>query len=251
MSEYKVELRRIPQIINPESYNIEDLLDKYGDRIKPEDLSNFHLAFTIAQKGHENQFRENGDPFLAHPIIVVRNLLESGFTYGPLLWSALMHDVPEDNLDYLLKAEETILFHQLEEEILEEEDWSDLDEEFRFYETNIVARFFGEETSDILYAVTKSSRKPITFAEKVRVERGNVRKILGGPDPACPLKGSDRLHNLWTQSLDDKLRLSRKIVETKNLYMPVFQKGAEIFPVGGAILLNEINEQLKVLEQAV
>lgn len=234
---------RIPRITVPHSLEWEDFEARFGNRIKPEDLGNVALAFSLAKSAHKNQFRDTGEPYFSHCIMTVSYLIEAGCRYGPQLWAGFLHDVPEDNWRYLLKTEAKLLLQCHRDRRK--------NDAFDIYGNGAIAWLFGEETSKILKAITKSKvRQMIPPEKKEAFELRYQRQILNGPLRTGTVKASDHLHNLRTMPPSNRTRIERKIIDTRKWYIPIFEKAAEEFPLEGAILLREINEELKILEEA-
>jgi len=57
-----------------------------------------HRAFNVAEAAHEGQLRDEGTPYILHPIRVATILVEELHNYSPvLICGALLHDVIEDS----------------------------------------------------------------------------------------------------------------------------------------------------------
>ena len=59
------------------------------------DIELIGRAYDVAAKMHEGQLRKSGEPYLIHPIAVVKILAELGMDEDTLV-AGLLHDVVED-----------------------------------------------------------------------------------------------------------------------------------------------------------
>ncbi len=239
----RVELRRISKTIVPDSLKWDVFASKYLGEIDPYFHGNIAFAFSIAEQAHKNQSRESGEPYFSHCLMTAIYLIEAGCDHPPHIQAGFLHDVPEDNLDFLLRAQRIIVreYQRIGRE----------NEIFEIYEGGLLARFFDPETAEIIEAVTKPGLRPRTAKGKEKFEKNCQKDILNGPPGAWVLKGFDRLHNLRTMQTFDPARIVRKIIETRRWYLPIFEKAAQAFPLEGAVLLREINEELATLEESV
>lgn len=72
---------------------LEENLISFSD----DDQIRIHEAIIFAEDAHQEQKRDEGDPYIIHPIRVTRNLIEGmGVTDPDLICAALLHDVLED-----------------------------------------------------------------------------------------------------------------------------------------------------------
>src|SRR5579862_3477012 len=74
--------------------HLEDLLSPHIGR---DDLHTVRRAFGVAEKAHAGQMRDEGTPYILHPLRVAIILSEEMKIYSPpMCCSALLHDVVED-----------------------------------------------------------------------------------------------------------------------------------------------------------
>ena len=74
---------------------VDMLIQKILDGEKQYDLSKIVSAFELANKYHDGQKRESGEPYITHPMAVAYILLELGLDTDTIC-AALLHDVVED-----------------------------------------------------------------------------------------------------------------------------------------------------------
>lgn len=234
----------ITPITVPESLEWEYLRDNHLKSVREEYYGNIEFAFRIAEGAHLNQpRRQTGEPFFVHPIMTAVYLTEAGCYHPSHLMAALLHDVPEDNLQFLINAQNRIF---------------ERDTGVRLYSSKKTAGeaivafellevHFGHDTAEIVESLTKPNSTARTEKGKIREERRSQNKLRNGPPGSWVVKAADRLHNLRTLPPDDPLRIQRKIVETRGGYLPIFKLAVGILPEG-QILYSEVSRQLRTLE---
>ena len=78
--------------------NFEYLLARLSERLDPEDIARVRRAYEVAQVAHAGQTRDEGSPYIVHPVRVAVSLVDELKIYSPvLICSALLHDVIEDS----------------------------------------------------------------------------------------------------------------------------------------------------------
>ncbi len=222
----------------PDSLDFDPFAKKYLGGIDLYAHGEIAYAFSVAKRAHAGKPRDTGGPYFEHPLMCTIYAIEVGFTQPSLLIATLLHDVQEDSLRYLITAEVTM------EEVRRGDTGgvpkSELvNERLKYGNSILIAEEFGTSPAKIVHALTKS---------KGMSERTHVEKIRKGPAPCRPVKGFDRLHNLRTLPSDNPNRIRRKVDETRELFMPLFEMGAKDFPGPGERLLWLINLELERLE---
>ena len=144
-------------------------------------------AYKYASEAHEGQKREDGKPYITHPLEVASILAEHRFD-AITLSAALLHDVIED----CGKTKE------------------DIEEKF------------GAEVAELIEGVTKIST--ISANTRQEQEAENLRRMLvavARDIRVLLIKLADRLHNMRTISALDKNRVERISRETLEIYAPL------------------------------
>ncbi len=165
----------------------EELINKvknYNKFFNPETLSK---AYDFALKAHEKQKRDEGSPYIIHPIAVANILTELKLDSATIA-TGLLHDTIEDT-----------------------------------YATyNTIESEFGKEVADLVDGVTKisvfenqaiSNSKAENFRKLILATSKDIRVLL--------VKLADRLHNMRTIKVVEKEKQIRKAKETMEIYAPL------------------------------
>lgn len=138
-----------------------DLLAAHARTGRFEDGPALEAAFRVAAEAHRTQQRDDGRPYLTHPVRVARVLLEE-WERGELalIQAALLHDVVEDS---------EISLEQIEER-------------------------FGPDVAKLVDHLTKPARAE--GEEKSARDARYYERLAGGPEGAKLVKLADRLDNI-------------------------------------------------------
>ena len=166
----------------------DELINKvksYNKFLNPETLTK---AYNFALKAHEKQKREEGSPYIIHPIAVANILTELKLDSATIA-TGLLHDTIEDT---------HATYKTIEDE-------------------------FGKEVADLVDGVTKisefenqviSNSKAENFRKLILATSKDIRVLL--------VKLADRLHNMRTiKHLIDKDKQIKKAKETMEIYAPL------------------------------
>jgi GTP diphosphokinase / guanosine-3',5'-bis(diphosphate) 3'-diphosphatase len=155
------------------------------------DTSLIDAAYVMAMQAHGNQKRDNGDPYISHPLAVANILAGYHLDTGSIV-TALLHDVVEDTGVKLSEVE----------------------------------RRFGKPIAGLVDGVTKLTRLELQSDRSKQAE--NFRKLvlaMSRDIRVLLVKLADRLHNMRTlhfvQSLDRRQRIAR---ETMEIYAPLAER---------------------------
>ena len=168
--------------------NSNDLINKiksYNKFLNPEALTK---AYDFAIKAHEKQKRDEGTPYIIHPIAVA-NILTDLKLDSATIATGLLHDTIEDT---------HATYKSIEKE-------------------------FGKEVADLVDGVTKisefenqaiSNSKAENFRKLILATSKDIRVLL--------VKLADRLHNMRTiKFVIDKDKQIKKSKETMEIYAPL------------------------------
>ncbi len=168
--------------------NNDELIKKvrsYNRFLNPESLTK---AYNFALEAHKNQRRDEGIPYISHPVAVANILTELKLDSATIT-TGLLHDTVEDT-----KAT---------------------------YDT--VKKEFGKEVADLVDGVTKISALEEKALDNSKAE--NFRKLLIATSKdirVLLVKLADRLHNMRTiHYVKDDEKKIRKAKETMEIYAPL------------------------------
>lgn len=78
--------------------NFEYLIERVTPKLDPEDVAQVYRAYEVAYDAHNGQTRDEGTPYIVHPVRVAVSIVDELSLYSPaLVCSALLHDVIEDS----------------------------------------------------------------------------------------------------------------------------------------------------------
>jgi len=78
--------------------NFEYLIERVTPRLDAAQVARVYRAYEVACEAHTGQTRDEGTPYIVHPVRVAVSLVDELNLYSPtLVCSALLHDVIEDS----------------------------------------------------------------------------------------------------------------------------------------------------------
>lgn len=165
----------------------QEFLDEIIELNPKYDIELIGRAYDVAAKMHEGQLRKSGEPYLIHPMAVVKILAELGMDEDTLV-AGLLHDVVEDT-EYTNE--------QLRQE-------------------------FGEEVELLVDGVTKIGS--LQYENKEERQAETLRKMflaMSKDIRVLIIKLADRLHNLRTINYMTPNKIVEKCSETLDIYAPL------------------------------
>ena len=155
------------------------------------DIDLIGRAYAVADAAHRDQVRDNGDPYISHPIAVARIL--AGYRLDPAsIATALLHDVVEDT---------GVSREQLTEK-------------------------FGAEIASLVDGVTKLTKLEINSDRTKQAE--NFKKLvlaMSRDIRVLLVKLADRLHNMRTLHFVPQIERRQRIArETMDIYAPLAER---------------------------
>ena len=168
--------------------NNDELIKKvrsYNRFLNPDALTK---AYNFALNAHKNQKRDEGIPYISHPVAVANILTELKLDSATIT-TGLLHDTVEDTKTT--------------------------------YDN--VKKEFGKEVADLVNGVTKISALEEKAVENSKAE--NFRKLILATSKdirVLLVKLADRLHNMRTiHHVKDENKKIRKAKETMEIYAPL------------------------------
>lgn len=180
----------------------EGLLEDYRHTRNGDKADLLRKVFAFAKKFHGNARRQNGDPYICHPLAVGRIVAREIGLGSTSISAALLHDVVKDT----------------------DCTFEDVEAEFGPYITSLVrgitqisggnVRFVTQENSDVNHpAISNPEEQAENFRNLLLTIADDVRVIL--------VKVADRLHNMRTLSALSEPKQRRIASETLYLYAPI------------------------------
>ena len=170
---------------------LRSLLERVASYDAKADLALLDQAYSIASAAHEDQKRDNGEPYITHPLAVAEILASYKLDSASLI-TALLHDTVEDTNVTLA----------------------------------VVEKRFGKEVASLVDGVTKLTRLELQSDRTKQAE--NFRKLVLAMSKdirVLIVKLADRLHNMRTlgavSAAHRRLRIAR---ETMDIYAPLAER---------------------------
>jgi RelA/SpoT family (p)ppGpp synthetase len=164
------------------------LIDEIKSYNKFLNVDTVNKAYHFALEAHQNQKREEGVPYIIHPVAVAKILTDLKLDSATIT-TGLLHDTIEDT---------KVTYESVKEE-------------------------FGEEVANLVDGVTKISALENKASSDSKAE--NFRKLILATSKdirVLLVKLADRLHNMRTiQFVKDKAKIIRKAKETMEIYAPL------------------------------
>ncbi len=148
------------------------------------DIEKLTRAYELAEKAHDGQKRNTGEPYIIHPLAVAHILADLELDCDSIV-SALLHDVVEDT-DYKIAD---------------------------------IAELFGDSVAIIVDGVTKLGKIQYNSKEDQQIE--NLRKMflaMAKDVRVILIKLADRLHNMRTLKAMSEEKQLEKARETMEVY---------------------------------
>ena len=197
------------------SDDLKSKIKTYNKFLNPETLNK---AYDFALKAHKTQKRDEGVPYIFHPVAVADILTDLKLDSATIA-TGLLHDTIEDT--------------------------------HATYET--IKNEFGQEVADLVDGVTKISEFENKAVENSKAE--NFRKLIIATSKdirVLLVKIADRLHNMRTiHFLKDKNKQIRKAKETMEIYAPLADRMGmnrirdELEDLSFKVLNNDARELIK------
>lgn len=169
---------------------IDPLRSKLSSYLEPDQVQKVVDAYLFADKCHEGQYRQSGDPYITHPVAVAHILADMHMDHESLM-AALLHDVIED-------TDAT---------------------------KDQVSELFSPTIAELVDGVSKLTE--IEFASKAEQQAENFQKMtlaMARDIRVVLVKLADRLHNMRTLGVLNPRKMRRIARETLEIYAPIAQR---------------------------
>ena len=165
----------------------EDLYELASSYFTNTELDLLQKAHSVASEAHKNQFRQEGSPYITHPVAVASILLKLHLDVETVC-AGLMHDVLEDSV----------------------------------IKKSYLEKLFGKETIVIIDGVSNLNK--LDFDSLEDRNANNLQKMalaMSKDVRVIIVKLCDRLHNMRTIEFLPREKQIRKSIETLELYGPI------------------------------
>ena len=166
------------------------LIEEMSKYMKNFDEELFTKAYYIAEKLHDGQKRNSGEPYFIHPCNVALILIKLNMDEATII-AGLLHDVLEDT---------PMTYEEMEEQV-------------------------GSEITKLVDGVTKL--KKIQYKTKQENQADNIRKMIlamAKDIRVIIIKLADRLHNMRTLEYMTREKQIEKAIETLGIYVPFAER---------------------------
>lgn len=168
----------------------QEVIDSIYRNISEDESKMIRRAFEIAEKGHRNQIRKSGEPYIFHPLEVAK-IVATKMSLGPTsVACAFLHDVVEDTE----------------------------------YTIDDIAKEFPPKIIKIVEGLTKIGLIKPKKGEQASLQAENFRKIiltLSQDIRVILIKLADRLHNMMTMEAQPKEKQLKISLETMYIFAPI------------------------------
>jgi GTP pyrophosphokinase len=190
-------------------------LDGVIARLEEEAQARMYRALALAKEAHSGQVRDNGTPYLAHPMRVALSLArELDVWDADLLCGALLHDVLEDD-ENLTPADIMI--------------------------------GFGARVAHIVEVLTKPSAPELTREERASIY---FSRLLAANDECKLVKLVDKLDNVRDAANSPDLKKQiRTAAEAKDFYLDLASTLSNVRR--RETILGLLQDAIQVLEQCI
>lgn len=204
------------------------------------------FAYDVSKAAHRSQKRDQGERYFEHPRAVALILLDEVHITNPhIIAAALLHDIPEDTAvfgnPYALRDDSS-------NEITKQRQikYSEWMEDVYIN----IAKSFSPETAEIVVAVTKPKPDGSELPIKIAAKEKYINDLKQATPEAILVKMADRLHNLRTLPFTTPEKQMRKVAETEEIYLPIFEQAQAAYPKETAYMLQEIKKSIKIVQDS-
>ncbi|PIR85364.1 hypothetical protein COU15_00875 [Candidatus Kaiserbacteria bacterium CG10_big_fil_rev_8_21_14_0_10_45_20] len=227
-----------PEIFLGNRHSPEKLYSDFFEKIKDikslnkKDKIRISHAYKSSERAHKGQFRAGGEAYFEHPRAVALILMEEcGVEDFDLIVAALLHDILEDTSFYADLKTQTFY------------DWKE-------NAKLTISDAFRRTVAKMVLTLSK----PFTAGEKETKEQ-QLKLYYTGLNDAIRerpktilVKMADRLHNLRTIGAMPEEKRIRKLQETRDIYIPLFEKFLTVVTANKLQLESNIEDVKREIE---
>jgi GTP pyrophosphokinase len=165
---------------------IEQIITKVQKNNPKADIALLRSAYDFAQKSHQGQKRQTGEPYIQHSLHTAFILAQMKMDINTVI-AGLLHDIPEDT------------GHTLDE----------------------IEKKFGKKVSNLVKGITKLSKIKYRGEERYIESLRKTLLAMASDLRVIIIKFADRLHNLRTLDALPPKKQERIARETLEIYAPI------------------------------
>lgn len=182
--------------------NRQTFFHRLAPRFGQTDIQSIEFAYDMSKEAHRTQSRVGGQRYFEHPRAGCLIILdELGLYDRDMIIAFLLHDVGEDTP---LLGNRRLSYEKFVKEV-----------SFR------LNGIFGNRVANNVIRLTKPGFGNESFSSKEEAFAHYI-KALKEDEEAIILKMVDRLHNLRSLPLDRPTWIKKQLLETADVYMPIF-----------------------------
>ena len=179
----------VHDLVVPKNVRVDDILDALQAYRPQADLDLVRRAYALSAYCHKGQLRQDGSPYLSHPLAVAYILTRWRLDEISIA-AGLLHDALED-APHLVNVEQ-------------------------------LKAVVGPEVTHIVQGLSKLARHAFTSAEQRQAEYFMRLLLAAAEDPrVLYVKLADRLHNLMTLDAVEPEKRIRVALETQTIFAPM------------------------------
>lgn len=187
-------------------------------------------AYSMAEAVHREKTRDSGESYFEHLRGVALILIDECQIKNPnLIIASLLHDSIEESK---LFGDSSLAYPK----------WREVSE-YR------LSNYFNSEVAEMVIALTRPGIDGGIIHSDKESHELYFKNLEASSSKTILIKMCDRLHNLRTLAETTPEKRHRKLLETKEVYLDLFERKVfPDFPELGVILLGKINSEIRRLE---
>jgi len=172
--------------------------------------------------------RESGERYFEHLRAAALILIKVGITDPDIIIAGLGHDLVEDTPKF------------------KPEGFTNSERNANAFKK--LQKWFGERAAAMILDVTKLFVDDKEVFTKEQAHQIYIARLYQTPPESLLVKMADRLHNIRTLGARSIAKQKEIIEETRTVYLPLFERAKEKYPVETAILLEQMELAMQEVE---